>query len=666
MNKGDVQSVILNFNKNFANSKGYQFTQLVNQQLEIHPNSMVALYTGNLVRKPIVVPEDTQITINLTSQFPTQSQSTTVDLNQIDSFGITSFVATVKAGHYSKLTFCRHFVQVLNKVIEDTLNDRISQIYPFNGGDPAQKNIPYRFVYEMKEGEFYLGLRYMLEKEATALEIDNSMVSFLDLNDGCNTSQAITFVEDDAQIVFHRTSRANDWNSYALGNQPIKGMSYCKTGDDIDKLATDISYSTCQIQARLPASGTQDMEFLYALDNTYFASKWADQSPANVETSNITYVPADKQVPNCLIGAYFDLSASTTEMTQQSLMIVVNENISKLTLQEYSTLPNRDAFLGSELQIVKEIDLSNYQIDLSYLTTFRWEVYCENRAPDDADDFILEDEREYYFRLYTSSPYEQASSQMLFDSKQIGLELNKDVVETGYLWQQIENYDVSTASVSGGLCPQFFFKNSADDLVVYNPRQNSIATLINDRQNFAIQYGFNGYSFEVKSEDNTNTSALQSILGVGENREQSVLNLDITQNTNFNPNNYPKTANLAGLTQLGSDRTRYNIELNLPIKAYNTTESSVNNLGQQRTIVYNTNPVVEDVTNVNTGLINASIDPNNIKFLSLNNERELKLNNLDVSIRRAKTNELAEEITDASIELLIQSEPKNQEMNVLV
>ena len=104
-----------------------------------------------------------------------------------------------------------------------------------------------------------------------------------------------------------------------------------------------------------------------------------------------------------MIGAYFDLSASTTEMTQQSLMIVVNENISKLTLQEYSTLPDRDAFLGSELQIVKEIDLSNYQIDLSYLTTFRWEVYCENRAPDDADDFILEDERRKASACYSKN-----------------------------------------------------------------------------------------------------------------------------------------------------------------------------------------------------------------------------------------------------------------------
>ena len=54
------------------------------------------------------------------------------------------------------------------------------------------------------------------------------------------------------------------------------------------------------------------------------------------------------------------------------------------------------------------------------------------------------------------------------------------------------------------------------------------------------------------------------------------------------------------------------------------------------------------------------------KFLSLNNEKELKLYNIEVSIRRAKTNELAEEITDASIELLIQSETPNQSLDVLI
>ena len=94
MNRTDIQSVILNFNKNYANSKGYQFTQLVNQQLEIHPNSMVALYTGNIVRKPIVLSEDTIVSINITSQFPTTEQITSITLNQ-ELEGETLIQATI-------------------------------------------------------------------------------------------------------------------------------------------------------------------------------------------------------------------------------------------------------------------------------------------------------------------------------------------------------------------------------------------------------------------------------------------------------------------------------------------------------------------------------------------------------------------------------------------
>ena len=658
MNRTDIQSVILNFNKNYANSKGYQFTQLVNQQLEIHPNSMVALYTGNLVRKPIVLSEDTIVSINITSQFPTTEQITSITLNQ-ELVGETLIEATISKGHYSKLTFCRELVQKINAQIE-VFEGLDTDVYPFNGGDPATMKIPYKMFYDMKDGQFFLGLRYHMKEETSLTYDDNYVVSFEDLNDNCNTSQGITFIEE-RQKIFHRTTKVDNWNAYALGNQPIKGMSYCFTEDGVnDKLESDISFSTCQVQATLPSSGTSDLEFLYALDNTYFQSKWANTS--TVETSNIVYASGNIDVPVCSLGAYFDLSMDTDGFTKQSLMIIVNEELEIAGNAEYQSEIARDDYVSTLKQIVKEIDLTKYEIDLTYVTTFRWEIYCENSVARETG-FInrgIEDNRNYYVRFLSQSPYQQGSNQVLFDSKQIGYLINPEMVENGYLFQQIQSYSNPNTSVTGGLCPQFFFKNSDENFVVYNPRQNSTVSLSDGRNNFEFNLGVNGYNFEVKDENNVNTSSLENILGVSQN---SLLTFS---NTNFNPNNYPKKADLAGLTQLGSDRTRYNIELNLPIKAYNTTESSVNNLGQTRTIIYNTNPVVEDVTNISSGLINASIDPNNIKFLSLNNEKELKLNNIEVSIRRAKTNELAEEITDASIELLIQSETRNEQINVLV
>ncbi len=663
MNKGDVQSIILNFNKNFANSKGYQFTQLVNQQLEIKPNSMVALYGGNLVRKPIVLSEDTIVTLNISSQFPSPQQLLQIQLNQ-DLEGPTSFQATISKGHYSKLTFCRELVNKINAQIE-IFEGTDSEVDAIGTGNPMTMRFPYQMFYDMKDGQFFLGLRYTTKEQTSLTFNDNYPVSFLELNDDCNTSQAVTFVEDDKQVIFHRTAKANDWDSYALGNQPIKGMSYCFTEDGVDdKLGSDISFSTCQVQAVLPGAGTSDLEFLYALDNTYFQSKWADASPPAVETSNIVYADGNIDTPVCTIGAYFDLAMDTNGFTKQSLMIIANEELEHSGNAEYQNETNRDSYVENPKQILREIDLSNYEVDLTYLTPFRWEIYCENTAAKDNNSYILEEERVYYVRFLTSSPYQQSTATVLFDSKEIGYSINSDMVETGYLFQQIESYSDPNTSVTGGLCPQFYFKNSNENFVVYNPRQNSTVTLADDKQDFQFNLGINGYNYEIKDEGNVNTSALQNVLGVAENT--SIQISSVTNNTNFNPNNYPKKPDLAGLTQLGSDRTRYNVELNLPIKAFNTTESNVNDLGQTRTIVYNTNPVIEDVTNVSSGLINASIDPNNLKFLSLNNERALKLNNLDVNIRRAKTNELAEEITDASIELLIQAEPTHSQIDVLL
>ena len=143
---------------------------------------------------------------------------------------------------------------------------------------------------------------------------------------------------------------------------------------------------------------------------------------------------------------------------------------------------------------------------------------------------------------------------------------------------------------------------------------------------------------------------MENVLGVGKNDSSG--NARYSEDTLFNPNKYPSNKDESGLTKLGTDGLRYNIEVNLPIKAYNTTEETTNDIGQQRTIVYNTNTATEDDPSPTVGLVNKTIEPNNLKYLSLNNPEELKLNTLDIQIRRSKTNELADEITDASVELL--------------
>jgi len=175
---------------------------------------------------------------------------------------------------------------------------------------------------------------------------------------------------------------------------------------------------------------------------------------------------------------------------------------------------------------------------------------------------------------------------------------------------------------------------------------------------FLSHQGIRQYSFNVKDSGNTNVSNMRNILGVAPNRQETSVAQDAlsSDNTLFNPNFYPEIPELAGITQLGSDGIRYNIEVNLPVRAYNTTESASNDLGQVRNILHNSNPVVEDITNLSSGLVNKNLEPHDIKYLSLNNEEPIKLNQLKVNIRRAKTNELAPEIEDASIEILFKKD----------
>ena len=78
------------------------------------------------------------------------------------------------------------------------------------------------------------------------------------------------------------------------------------------------------------------------------------------------------------------------------------------------------------------------------------------------------------------------------------------------------------------------------------------------------------------------------------------------------------------------------------------------NLGNERTIIYGTGTFIEgSLDTINNTSVSVNINPSTLKYISLNNNKPLKLNNLNIQIRRANSNEEAVEITDCSIEILI-------------
>jgi hypothetical protein len=461
------------------------------------------------------------------------------------------------------------------------------------------------------------------------------------------------------------------------------------TSDDKDTGAFDVSFAECVVSCPTSNSvAAVDRQVVFALHNTYFAEEALSvgNAPSVVNRINNSTVPGN--VPIVQIGArVYSTYHVIPEQQTTGISLYANEAIFERGFHTYyESEAERDKFSLKKTILLHEFDISQYQLKAQNGILLRYEVYAVDKilsAIDNLSTVIAE--RDYYLRFLVASPY-QNNLTVVYDSKNYGLPLDSSVVETGCLFQMLDSYsDVGIANTTGGLCPTLFFKNSAyvNGFQVATLRSQNVANIkeydiAEDLKSFTLSLPVEGYRLTIPRQweewviqpppptpptplitnYNNNSQQLENILRFSSVTED---NISIFGAAGFdygkiNPNAYPfdKSIN-TGITSLGSDLSRYNIELNLPIKTYNTTESAENDIGQQRTIVFNTDPVIEDTTNFASGLVNKNIIPPAIKWLSLNNPQKIQLNELLVQIRNSKTNKLAGEITDASIELIFKS-----------
>tara|TARA_R110002074_G_scaffold2734_1_gene15332 strand:- start:2255 stop:4342 length:2088 start_codon:yes stop_codon:yes gene_type:complete len=695
MSNREIHSVILNLNKNYSQNKGSSFSTIVNRQLEIKPNTEIALYGGSLSRAPIIIEQDTVLEMNFNYAFPNDKQRDLSSLgfnllegNLTDAAGNptsqTKLSAGIPKGSYSKLGFTKQICNAFNKVLfSDLTNGGLKQsVIEAVSGTDAFECLPYRMSYEIKDGNYWLGLRYHLEPSRKGITQESPfLVGHQDLNDGITTEHDIQLLtNDEYQLGFGRTSNTVDWNSYLLGNSPIRGLAYSKLTDTDDfKLATDASWANFDLRtSAAPHTGASKM--LFALNNTWFADKWGNGGATVPDLKSVA--GESYTIPQCLIGVLLEVDSDGTTLSNQHASIVVNEAISQEGYAVYNDETTRNQFLTKNLRRVAKIDITEYDIDLNISNnSLAFDVYCENVPKEEPvtgrdGEFNSMLDRIYYFRFLMRCPWGDAYK-VLYDSKTDGTSIDKAHVESGYLFQQINPPGGGGFEVSGGLCPQFYFNsggNGASSVFrVYNPRGNNIAGQINNNTNFIINKAQLEYSItcpfkatytdpDGKVFNNTNPTSMQNTLLIAEDTSGVQLfgaasqQLNIDNTVSYDPNIYPSNRDISGLTELGSDGTRYNIEVNLPVRAYNTTTQASNDIGQTRTILYNTNALVSNASETTSSIIQKDIEPNNLKYLSLNNPQSIKLNELNINVRRANTNELATEITDASLEILLQKE----------
>ena len=670
MKSAEIHSVILNLNKNFSNNTGANFKQIVNKQLELKPNTLVALYSGNIVRKPIVIEEPMVLDIELASQFPTLDLTLTPDNNTDIKFiadALPTKIQTVVAeGYYSKISFARYLCATTNDILETSAYSSItSTIVPISGGNVMQCKYNYRLYFEVKDDNVFLGLRRVEDEGGSGTptidETGNFRVEIENLDDGQNNTTNITIAANAERLIFQSSARTNNWDSYALGNQPIMPQCYSHLSDP-ETSPLDVGWANVNINIDPIAASNEVLEFCYVFNNTYFTSKWNPGGPPTEK--QLVDVNEKPSVVSGLLGAYLQVGITAGAVTSKRLTFYVNENIYMVDKTIYdSTVANIDVIMDANMRSLMTVDLDKY--DFTDVLSGIWcEVYAIDKpqvSRTKQQNDIFEDSYEYYFRWYIRSPYSNFNElTLLFDSKNVGLRLPNLAVDTAYLFQALQEDKNAASAVCGGLCPQFYFKNCFTDLKVSQPTINSNITFNSVDEVFQYLVGIKGYGFKPTGTHNSiraskNTQSLQNVLGVSENETEDSTTI-VNPQTIFCPSKFPSNKSMAGLTQLNSDDLRYNIELNLPIKAYNTTEQTTNDIGQTRTILYNTNATLNKDDSPSIGLVNKELLPSNLKYLSLNNPEPIKLNTIDVNIRRAKTNEIAEEITDASIELLFYSE----------
>lgn len=680
----EIHSVILNLNTNFSNNKGSDFQVIVNKQLEIKPNTQVALYKGNIARKPIVLPTATKLELRTKeAEFPSDLQvgeyelsingrNLRDDLNNIDStYPVGSIYPTLSvtldAGYFSRLEFCRLLVNQMNDALQDPANNHNRSVSGFNlTNTQTEINLmfPYRFYYEQQGDDFFLGLRYHTDLPDPDSDVNfyENAVTFQPLLTTLQSGfvNGVTFtgnIADTWNRPINANFKSNQWANWAVGNSPIKPQSYSSSfGEHKSINGTDISFSEAFVQCST-SNTTAQPEIVFGFSNTYLLEE--DLKTSNTpSTKVITGETGD--VPILPLGAKFIVTKTAGTHSDSLIYLYASEALFDRNYKDFlASGTGRAQFYSRDLVLLAKVDPADYSLSFAEGIKARWVLYCENGLVDGANNPALLASQRYYVKFMVRSPYQQGGETILYDSKEYGLSIAQEAVTSGYLFQQLKSADNTVPdtgeSLSGGMQPVFFFNQSTSaDWVISGYRANNVANLLDDTDNsFILNLGTEGYRLNVP-ETSANAQALENILRVT-TANSNLVNAN-QLSTFFNPNIYPENASLAGITSLGSDLTRYNIELNLPIKAFNNTENSANDIGQERTIVFNTDPVIEETGNFSAGLVNKNFVPPDVKFLSLNNTNPIKLNNIEVKIRNAKTNNIAQEISDAGLELIFRTE----------
>jgi hypothetical protein len=601
-----MSSVLLNFNKNLDNGDAFKFSQFYDDKIRIPENATISLNNAQLTRKALVVEEDTPITINLTNPNNDNDLSRVFDplRDQTAGYKVSDISYTFPKGSYSKREF-------LNTLYEKTNN----AIFAYNA-DPFKSVCPYSALINNtnEKAVFGLALDYLkddFEDHLSEFRMSNNMFS--------DTSNLAIFPSSVATV------SATEFNTFGFCQSGFNTLNFDK--DNVNQSALTFGLID-------KASSGTNREYFLAFSNQYLANTWTSASEMPQET-----LEDGQEVPKAFIGVHWVNDPASP--TSAVMTIYQSNNLDSFINESFDTDP--------ELELGNMVIVNNFTInEVLENQRYAFQFYQEN-------DYNASDTSKIknYYRLIAvnvdtkTEDILQPNFNVLFDSKAFGKTISNDLMTRSFRLDEVPA--ASGNYYPSGLVPVFGMRNISGsgeyDQGFYDIQGPFINLTFNtDPTNSVNNFGIGYYSITVGEE-------LQNIFG------DNILKR-INPNGITNPALH--TADFA-VSQFYQDNIAYNIQIdNLPILTYQSTSKGSAgecNIGGKKPVVLKLNSLFEGkVDNLNSSRLVRSHYENFNKNLKLRNNFGIDTNNFDVSIRRARSNELATEITDASIEIVFDKE----------
>ena len=696
-----TQSVILNLNTNYANSKAHNYLTPVAQQLDIGENAEVCLYGARLKRQPIFINKDkSNNTFNfyiVPNVFPDERQrlnassdaSDVLDIDKLPNSAVEEFSLGIEilAGGFSIQEFGQTMVNNINYTTTELVNgeninnsdgDEVTC-----GGLNLVKQFPYSYIYNNDE-DFYLGFQGVpIQKKGDGdqLEIvgkyNNSQIFNTDNSEDTRTTGGLELDIDSEQnngingirkITANATINTTNYQAFSqIHSSPIFPLfRQQKQLDSTLHSGENESYFEFNIMAD-ETTNNKTTDFIVGFTNTFLQSGWTTSSvPATT-----TLYPDAIDIPETFLGV------KVTEDIQSGAIVESYAEVylcNKIT--QYTEYIKNELILGELFQDgcsrICRVDLNQrlseackmgfrfYAVDNQYNFYQGQEQQLEGFSGNINPNATTVYPRVYGFQFYFRPS--GGEIKIVYDSKNDNIFIPQYYLEDGFCFNSARSQRTPNEYCNLGFQPYFFVNKLDAGEGLSSPRGNYIAHKDMLENTIIYRQGMEYYEYITENKDLLNILGIPPDKIIKQELKNAAQKWDFLRTKRFDGNAYPEFKQMAGNNKLYNDNNSYNIELNLPIKAYNTTELTVGDAakrvpGQKRTIIYNTDSFLEgEVQGINQYYLNKNITPNNLKFLTLNNSKPLNLNELNVQIRRAKTNELAVELEDASIELLIKSE----------